>query len=146
MKHFVRFNVDLCTFVTNFCCRDLRTFSAEFLRLNKRNPQTESLLECTIECKYLHFLGILGVVVWFLSFLGLEFSIQKSCPCKRNDKYQVWRHVEDIWKIVKWCQVWPKDIVNPSTNLAHCQSVGIPHYLGFYILFFIGIPWDKLQW
>ena len=37
---------DLRTFVGKFCRRDLRTFSAEFWRLKRRNPQTESLLEC----------------------------------------------------------------------------------------------------
>jgi len=39
---------DLRTFVAKFCRRDLRTFSADFWRLEKRNPQTESLLECMI--------------------------------------------------------------------------------------------------
>ena len=40
---------DLRTFVGKFCRRDLRTFSAEFWRLKRRNPQTESLLECMIQ-------------------------------------------------------------------------------------------------
>ena len=39
---------DLRTFVGKFCRRDLRTFSAEFWRLKRRNPQTESLLECMV--------------------------------------------------------------------------------------------------
>ena len=39
---------DLCTFVAKFFRRDLCTFSAEFWRLKKRNPQTESLLECML--------------------------------------------------------------------------------------------------
>ena len=37
---------DLRTFVGKFCRCDLRTFSAEFWRLKRRNPQTESLFEC----------------------------------------------------------------------------------------------------
>ena len=28
-------------------------------------------------------------------------------------------------KIGVGCQLWPKDTVNPLTNLEHCQSVGI---------------------
>ena len=29
-------------------------------------------------------------------FLGVKFGFQKSCLCKRNDKYEVWRG-EAIW-------------------------------------------------
>ena len=27
-------------------------------------------------------------------FLGVKFGIRKSCQCKRNDKYEVWRKLE----------------------------------------------------
>ena len=38
-------------------------------------------------------------------------------------------------KIGVGCQLWPKDTVNPLTNLEHCQSVGIPHNFGLNILY-----------
>ena len=41
---------DLLTFVANFFPHNFRTFSAEFWRLKKRNPQTESLLKCMLLC------------------------------------------------------------------------------------------------
>ena len=39
---------------------------------------------------FLVFLVILVV------FLGVEFGFRKSCLCKRNDKYKVWKKIMRI--------------------------------------------------
>ena len=36
------------------------------------------------------FRDIFSVFGAFSRFLGVKFGFQKSCLCKRNDKYEVW--------------------------------------------------------
>ena len=51
-------------------------------------------------------------------------------------------------KIGVGCQVWPKDTVNPSTNLAMRQTVGISCNVQFQILNFrsldLDFPWARV--
>ena len=37
------------------------------------------------------FRDIFSVFGAFSRFLGVKFGFRKSCQCKRNDKYEVWK-------------------------------------------------------
>ena len=63
----------------------------------------------------------------------MEKYVRKTYIWKNMGKnIRIWKN---IYMCVKRCQLWPKDTVNPLTNLEHCQSVGIPHNLGLNILY-----------
>ena len=60
---------------------DLSTFPAEFWRLKKRIPQTESLLECMQVIWSCHRSDIIGVKILGDSGAGPNLGIQASLRC-----------------------------------------------------------------
>ena len=58
-----------------------------------------------------------------MAFFGVNFILQKFCPCKKNDKYQVWVLVHvNTWAIPSMCYTFNVSMKSTKYSLIRATS------------------------